>query len=69
MLRIFDDGEEVPEDLKEIFSGELYTGETTGVGGVRYYMLRQIAQHINAQIDLQESELGGARFDIYLKTA
>lgn len=66
LLRIEDNGKKLPEDVKKLFSGEVYTGETTGAGGVRYYMLREIAEHNNAKIEVQDSDLNGTRFDIYL---
>lgn len=67
LLKVEDDGKKLPEDVKNMFSGEPYTGETTGVGGVRYYMLREIARHNKADIEVKDSELGGVRFDIQLE--
>ncbi len=67
LIRIDDDGGTLPDDVKNMFSGEAYTGRTTGVGGVRYYMIKQIAEHNNADINVQDSEYGGARFDIRLQ--
>ncbi len=66
LVKITDDGETLPSDIKNMFSGGLYTGKTTGVGGVRYYMIKQIAEHNNAEIEVRDSELGGSGFDIYL---
>lgn len=45
------------------------TRETTGAGGVRYYMLREIVGYNNAKKEVQDSKLGGARFEIYLQKA
>ncbi|WGI18014.1 MEDS domain-containing protein [Methanonatronarchaeum sp. AMET-Sl] len=67
LVKIEDDGEPLPKDIANMFSGKPYTGETTGVSGARYYMIRQIADHNHAEIKIQNSELGGARFDIYLQ--
>ncbi len=69
LVRIEDDGESLPRDIKDMFSGKSYTGETTGVGGVRYYMIRQIAEHNNAEIEVKNSDLGGNMFNIYLQKA
>jgi len=66
-VKIQDDGKRLPRDVKNLFTGDLYTGKTTGVGGARYYMLREIARHNNAEIKVQDSEIGGAKFDIHLK--
>ncbi|KXA96018.1 hypothetical protein AKJ38_04085, partial [candidate division MSBL1 archaeon SCGC-AAA259I14] len=67
LLKIEDNGKKLPEDIKNLFIGESYTGETTGVGGVRYYMLREIARHNNANIEVKDSDIGGVRFDVHLK--
>lgn len=67
LIRIKDNGESLPKDLKNMFSGESYTGETTGVGGFRYHMIREIAEHNNAEIEVQDSEQDGSRFNIYLQ--
>ena len=67
LLRIEDDGKPLPAEIKKMFTGEAYTGETTGVGGVRYYMLKEIAEHNDAIIEVQDLEKGGTRFDVYLQ--
>lgn len=64
-----DGGEGLSEDIKKLFSGEAYIGGTTGAGGVRYYIIRKIAEHNNADIEVKDSKLGGARFEVYLKKA
>ncbi len=69
LLKIEDDGKQLPEDVKNLFSGDVYTGKTTGVGGVRYYMLGEIATQNEAEIEVKDSELGGSRFNIYLQKA
>ncbi len=69
LLRIEDDGKRLPDEIKNLFSGDVYTGETTGAGGVRYYMLREIAEHNDCRIEVKDSEMGGARFDLELKRA
>ncbi|MEF8874283.1 MAG: MEDS domain-containing protein [Candidatus Thermoplasmatota archaeon] len=69
LLKIEDDGKQVSKEIKNLFSGDVYTGETTGAGGVRYYMLREIAEHNDCRIEVKDSELGGARFDVHLKKA
>lgn len=69
LLRIEDNGAPLVNEIKNLFSGELYTGETAGARGVRYYMVRQIAEHNNAEIEVKDSDLGGARFDFYLERA
>ncbi len=68
MVAIQDDGDRLPEDIKELFSGKSYTGVTAGAGGVRYYLLKEIAEHNDAEIEVGDPEDGGARFEVYLKT-
>lgn len=67
VLKFEDNGRRLSEDVKNLFSGASYTGDTSGSGGVRYYMLREIAEHNNAEIRVKNSELGGARFDVHLQ--
>ncbi len=64
MIIYEDDGKELPIEIKEIFSGRVYEGETTGAGGVLYYMIREIAEYNDAEIDVKKSELGGQKFKI-----
>lgn len=68
-VSVEDDGEKLVDAIKNLFSGEVYRGGTAGVGGARYYMLRQIAEHNNADIEVRDSELGGARFEVHLQKA
>jgi len=68
-VRIEDDGEKLPKNIQNIFMGQPYSGETTGVGGAKYYIIREIAEHNNSSIEVEDSELGGAKFDIILKKA
>ncbi|MEF8835225.1 MAG: PAS domain S-box protein, partial [Candidatus Thermoplasmatota archaeon] len=69
LLSIEDDGKQLLEEIKNLFSGDVYTGETTGIGGVRYYMLKEIAEHNDCRIEVKDSDMGGARFDVRLKKA
>ncbi len=67
LLKFEDDGKSLPEDIKRLFSGEVYTGDTTGAGGVRYYMLREIAEHNHYDIEVSDSEFGGALMEVKIK--
>ncbi len=69
ILKIDDDGEKLPKGIKILFTGKLYTGFTTGAGGVMYYMIKQIAKGNDAEIRVEDSELGGASFSIELEKA
>ncbi|MFP4050718.1 MAG: PAS domain S-box protein [Thermoplasmata archaeon] len=59
-----DDGEKLPGEIKEIFSGKIYEGETTGAGGVLYYMINEMAEYNEVDIEMKDSELGGQRFEV-----
>jgi len=67
LLSIDDNGKRLPEDIKNLFSGDVYTGKTAGEGGIRYYMIREIAEHNNCSIEMKDSDMGGARFEVTLK--
>ncbi len=66
-VSVEDNGERLPEKVKNLFSGRVYTGDTTGIGGFRYYMIRKIAEQNNATVEVKDSEMGGARFEVYLE--
>lgn len=67
LLKVEDNGKKLPEDIKKLFMGQRYTGETSGAGGARYYIIGKIAEHNNAEIVAKDSELGGARIEVYLQ--
>jgi len=64
-----DDGKGIPEDMK----GDLFDMSWSGKGkrgsGVGLYLVKQILEEHKGSIELKESELGGARFDVTLKNA
>ncbi len=67
LLTIEDNGKRLPNGIKNLFSGDIYTGETTGIGGARYYMLREIAEYNDARIEVKDSDMSGVRFEIHLE--
>jgi len=69
LLKFEDDGKKLPQGIQEIFTGEVYTGKTTGFGGVRYYILREIIKHNGGKIETKNSEIGGTELDIRLQKA
>ncbi|MFW5946472.1 MAG: PAS domain S-box protein [Candidatus Natronoplasma sp.] len=68
-LKLEDDGERLPEEIKKLLFGDIYKGFTTGIGGVRYYIIKQIAKHNGIDIIPEDSDMGGERFKIYLRKA
>lgn len=69
LMKISDGGDTLPSDVKKIFEGKVYTGDTTGVVGFRYYVVRKIASHNLPEIRVGDSELGGASFEIIFTPA
>ena len=55
------------EEQKNLFD-KTYTGETTGIGGVRAYIIQKLLKKYNGKIRIEDSELGGSKFIIQLKT-
>ncbi len=68
-IRIEDDGERFPEELQNILRKSSYVGETTGMGGLRVYIIKKISEKLDGEIKLGESDYGGLRFDIFLQKA
>lgn len=62
-----DDGEKIHDDIKDLFSGQIYNGKTAGIAGFRYYIIAEVVKHNKGRIEIKDSELGGARLDIYFK--
>ncbi|MFW5912427.1 MAG: PAS domain S-box protein [Candidatus Hadarchaeota archaeon] len=67
IIRLEDDGDKLYDEIKDLFSGSSYQGVTTGIGGIRYYIISSIADHNNAEISAGDSQMGGARLEIKLK--
>ncbi|OKY77093.1 MAG: Signal transduction histidine kinase with PAS and PocR sensory domain, partial [Candidatus Methanohalarchaeum thermophilum] len=66
---IEDDGRGIPDEQKEkVFEKGFKSGETGG-SGLGMYLAKQIIENYNGKIEVRDSELGGARFDIYLNKA
>ena len=67
IVTLKDDGKKISKKTKQIFRGKAYTGETAGEGGIKYYIIKEIAEQNKTQISVGESEMGGAKFIIQLK--
>ncbi len=62
---IENDGNKIHEEVKkELMNGYPYLGNTTGVGGLRFYILSRLLDNYGAEIDIGKSSMGGARFEI-----
>ncbi|MBS3817832.1 MAG: PAS domain-containing sensor histidine kinase [Candidatus Thermoplasmatota archaeon] len=64
---IEDDGEGIPDEKKEkIFNRGFTTNEERGTG-LGLYLLRDLVETYGGGVEVEGSELGGARFDVYLE--
>ncbi|MGM0510871.1 MAG: PAS domain S-box protein [Thermoplasmatota archaeon] len=62
-----DDGAGIPYESKEkIFDKGFKRGETAGTG-LGLYMVKEIAESYGGKVEVKDSEMGGARFEIRLK--
>ncbi len=66
---IEDDGKGIPdEDKEKVFDREFKKGESAG-SGLGLFMVKNIAESHGGKVEVKDSELGGARFDVRLTRA
>ncbi len=68
-VTIEDDGKGIPDDLKETLTEKGEKGETSTGSGLGMYLVNEIAKSYEGKLKILDSELGGARFDVFLKKA
>ncbi|GEM_PF-918562 len=62
-----DDGKGISEDVKDkIFDRGFKKGEKSG-SGLGTFLVKEIVESYGGSVEAKDSELGGARFDIYLE--
>ncbi len=66
-ISIEDDGSKIPKKIKQKVSEGNYTGGSSGMGGAIYFMAKEILQIFDGELEIEDSELGGTRIDIYLE--
>ncbi|MEF8836059.1 MAG: PAS domain S-box protein, partial [Candidatus Thermoplasmatota archaeon] len=67
VLIVEDDGKGIPEDVKEkIFDRGFKEGENAG-SGLGMYLVKEIVESYDGSVEVKDSELGGARFDVHLQ--
>lgn len=67
IVTIEDDGKGIPDEEKQkVFEKGYKCGETGGTG-LGLYLVKEIAESYGGSIEVKDSELGGARFDVYLQ--
>ncbi|PTD93516.1 hypothetical protein C9439_07340, partial [archaeon SCG-AAA382B04] len=66
-ITVEDDGKGIPDaDKERIFDIE-YSAKPSS-GGFGLYLIKKVIENYNGRIEVKNSDLGGARFDIFLKT-
>ncbi len=69
IVSIEDDGTGISDGIKEeIFGKGFKRGETEG-SGLGLYLVKEIAERYGGRVEVKDSELGGARFDVRLRKA
>lgn len=67
IVTVEDDGKGIPDDIRDrIFEEGFKKGKGAG-SGLGLSLVKEIAESYGGNIELKESELGGARFDVHLK--
>lgn len=66
-MMIEDDGIGIPEEDKErVLEKGFKKGEKAG-SGLGMYLAKEVIESYDGSIEVKDSDLGGARFDIHLK--
>ncbi|PTD94890.1 hypothetical protein C9439_00165 [archaeon SCG-AAA382B04] len=63
-----DDGKGIPDEQKDKIFKRGFKNEETGGTGLGSYLAKEITENYGGKIEARDSELGGARFDVHLKT-
>ncbi|MFW6142333.1 MAG: PAS domain S-box protein [Candidatus Saliniplasma sp.] len=67
IVRVEDDGKGLSDEEKEkVFEKGYKKGPSAG-SGLGMYLVKEIADRYGAGVEVKDSELGGVRFDVYLK--
>lgn len=67
VVSIQDDGEGIPDDIKEkVFEKGFKDVESSG-SGLGLFLAREIVRDYGGSIEVENSEMGGAQFRVYLK--
>ncbi|MFW6064919.1 MAG: sensor histidine kinase, partial [Candidatus Natronoplasma sp.] len=67
IVTVEDDGKGISDEVKEkIFDRGFTKGENAG-SGLGMYLVKEIVGSYGGRVEVKDSELGGARFDVRLK--
>ncbi len=64
MTFVEDDGTGIPEGSKDKLFDRGYRGGTSSGLGIGLYLVKKIVEKYDGEIDVKDSEMGGARFEI-----
>ncbi len=66
-ISIEDNGNKIPDTIKQKILEGRYTGGSSGIGGAIYFIVKEILDIYDGRLDINDSKMGGTRVDIYLK--
>lgn len=69
IVTVEDDGKGVPDEVKEKIFNRGFKDDEEGSSGLGTYLVKKIAESYGGNVEVKDSELGGARFDVYLDQA
>lgn len=67
VITVEDEGKGVSDEDKERIFEKGFKGSETGGSGLGMYLVKRIAESYGGRVEVLDSELGGARFDVHLK--
>ncbi len=62
-----DNGKGIPEDIRGDIFKKSWSGRGKRGSGLGLYLAKTVVEKYEGEIELKDSELGGARFDVHLK--
>ncbi len=62
-----DDGKGISEEVRENIFDRGYSKGERGGSGLGMFLVKEIAENYGGLVEVKDSELGGARFDVHLK--
>ncbi len=68
-ITIEDDGKGIPDEEKDKIFKRGFKDKETGGSGLGLYLVKEIAKSYSGSVEVKNSDLGGARFDIKLQKA
>ncbi len=67
LIIVEDDGKGIPEKNKDKIFDRSWSGKNSRGSGLGLHLVKKIAETYGGDVELNESDLGGARFDVYLE--